>query len=194
MVDKNKLITQLSLKNGLLLSLVWIVIFALLYFINPVIIFTSFWISLVVWVLMIALLVFVGMNTRKEIGGFWTFGQAFKSFLIISLILAFTSVLYNFVLVKVINPNYPVEAGVAIRESQKSMMEKLGVPEDKIDEAIEKAGNPADQLRPTIKNTTTGFGVSIAVYGIISLILAAIMKKTEPIRFDSLEDREPTVE
>lgn len=190
MVDKDKLITQLSLKNGLILALVWLVIYSLLYFINPVMIFTNFWIPLLIWVILIVLLVMVGISTRKEVGGFWTFGQAFKSFLIISLILSFTSVIYSLVLVKVINPNYPTEAAAAIQDSQKAMMVKFGVPPEKIDEAIAKAGNPAEKLQPTLKNLTINFGVSIAVFGVISLILAAILKKNEPIVFTTLPEDE----
>lgn len=190
MVDKDKLITQLSLKKGLILALVWLVIYSLLYFINPVMIFTNFWIPLLIWVILIVLLVMVGISTRKEVGGFWTFGQAFKSFLIISLILSFTSVIYSLVLVKVINPNYPTEAAAAIQDSQKAMMVKFGVPPEKIDEAIAKAGNPAEKLQPTLKNLTINFGVSIAVFGVISLILAAILKKNEAIVFTTLPEDE----
>ena len=190
MEDKNKLITQLSLKNGLILAVVWIVIYALLYFINPVMIFTNFWISLVIWIIVIVLLVIIGKNIRTEIGGFWTFGEAFKSFLIIALILSFTSVLYNVVLIKVINPRYPAEAAAAIQESQKAMMEKFGVSSDQIDEAMAKTGNMEEKLQPTVKNMTTNFGYSIAVYGVLALILAAILKKNEPILFSTLQDDE----
>ncbi|MGY3052287.1 putative Tic20 family protein [Pedobacter sp. UYEF25] len=190
MEDKNKLITLLSLKNGLILAAVWIVIYAVLYFINPVMIFTNFWISLVIWVVVIVLLVIIGKSIRTEIGGFWTFGQAFKSFLIIALILSFTSVLYNVVLIKVINPNYPAEAASAIQDSQKAMMEKFGASSDQIDEAIAKSGNMEEKLQANVKNMTTNFGYSIAVYGVLALILAAILKKNEPILFSTLQDDE----
>lgn len=191
MENKNKMITQLSLKNGLILALVWIVIYAVLYFINPVMIFTNFWISLVIWVVLITLLVIIGKNIRKEIGGFWNFGQAFKSFLIISIILSFTSVIYSVILIKVINPDYPTEAASAIQDSQKAMMEKLGVGSDQIDAAMAKAGDQSEKLQPTLKNLTTNFGVSMAIYGILSLILAAILKKNEPIVFNTLQDDGP---
>lgn len=193
MEDKNKLITQLSLKNGLILALVWIVIYGILYFINPVMIFTNFWISLIIWIVVIVFLVIIGKNIRKEIGGFWTFGQAFKSFLIIALILSFTSVLYNFILIKVVNPEYPSEAATAIQDSQRAMMEKFGATSDQIDDAIAKSGNMEDQLKPTLKNMTTNFGYSIAVYGVLALILAAILKKNEPIKFDLSPEDEPIV-
>lgn len=194
MEDKNKFITRLSLKNGFILALIWIVIYAVLYFINPVMIFTNFWISLVIWIVVVALLVIIGKNIRTEIGGFWTFGQAFKSFLILALILSFTSVLYNLVLIKVINPEYPAQAASAIQDSQKAMMEKLGVPSEQIDDAIAKSGNMEEKLQPTVKNMTTNFGYSIAVYGVLALILAAILKKNEPIVFTTLQEEEPLPE
>lgn len=184
-MDKSALISKLSLKNGFMLAAVSVVISLALHFIDPVLIYTSFVAQIGIFILFIALLVVVGINIRKEIGGFWTFGEAFKAFLIISLILALTATLYNVVLMKFIDPDLPQKAAAAIEDAQRAMMEKFGMASEQIDEAMAKAGNMQEKLEPSFKNIFTSFGVSLALYGVLSLILSAILKKKQPIVLDS---------
>ncbi|QNN43402.1 DUF4199 domain-containing protein [Pedobacter roseus] len=184
-MDKSALISKLSLKNGFMLAAVSVVLSLTLHFIDPVLVYTSFLAQVGIFVLFIALLVVVGINIRKEIGGFWTFGEAFKAFLIISLILALTATLYNVILMKFIDPDLPAKAAAAIEDAQRAMMEKFGMAKEQVDEAMAKAGNMQEKLEPTFKNIFTSFGVSLALYGVLSLILSAILKKKEPVRLDS---------
>ncbi|MFC4212493.1 DUF4199 domain-containing protein [Pedobacter lithocola] len=189
-MDKSTLITKLSLKYGFILGAVLIVISLTLYFIDPFMLYTNFAMPFIILIVFIALLVFSGINIRKEIGGYWTFGEAFKSFLIIALILSITSVLYNVVLMKFIDPDLPAKAAAAIEDSQRAMMEKFGMASEQIDEAMTKAGNMEEKLAPTLKNSFTSFGVSIAMYAVLGLILAAILKKKEPVTFNTLPQQE----
>lgn len=184
-MDKSALISKLSLKYGFILAAVSLVLSFTLHFINPVMMYTNFALPFIVLIIFLVLLVFVGITIRREIGGFWTFGEAFKSFLIISLILALTAVLYNILLMKVVDPDLPAKAAAAIEESQRAMMTKFGMGNDEIDAALEKAGNMQEKLEPTLKNSFTSFGVSLAMYGFLSLILAAILKKKEPVNLSA---------
>ena len=184
-MDKSALISKLAIKNGLMLAAVSIIVSLTLHFIDPVLIYTSFAAQIGIFVLFIVLLVVVGINIRKEIGGFWTFGEAFKAYLIISLILALTATLYNVILMKFIDPDLPQRAAAAIEEAQRAMMEKFGMASEQIDEAIAKVVNMQEKLEPTFKNIFTSFGVSLALYGVLSLILSAILKKKQPVTFDS---------
>jgi hypothetical protein len=184
-MDKSALISKLAIKNGLMLAAVSVIVSLTLHFIDPVLIYTSFAAQIGIFVLFIVLLVVVGINIRKEIGGFWTFGEAFKAYLIISLILALTATLYNVILMKFIDPDLPQRAAAAIEEAQRAMMEKFGMASEQIDEAIAKGGNMQEKLEPTFKNIFTSFGVSLALYGVLSLILSAIIKKKQPVTFDS---------
>ncbi len=188
MEEKNKQITSLSLKNGLILGIISIVLSATLYFVDPLFVITHFWVALIVGILNIVLLVVFGLNIRKEIGGFWNFSQAFKSFLIISLILIISTTIYSIVIVKIVNPDYPAQAASALIDAQKKMMSSFNLSPDQIDEAIAKAGNMEEKFQPSVKNLTTNFAISLAIYAVISLILAAILKKHEPLVFDSLPD------
>jgi hypothetical protein len=188
MEDRNAMITQLSVKNGLLIALITVVISLILYFIDPLMMYTSFWGSMLGFVIFIVLLVVVGQSIRKAVGGYWTFGEAFKSFLIVSLILTIATTLYNILLMGVIDPDLPAKAGAVIEDSQRQMFEKIGLSTEEIDEALSKSGSMEDRLKITFKNVITSFGVVLAVYGVLSLILAAILKKTKPVHLTGSDE------
>lgn len=188
MENRNSIITKLSVKNGLLIGLITIVVSLCLHFIDPLMMYTSTWVAILSFVIVIVLLVVVGISTRKELGGYWTFGEAFKSFLIIALILAVLTTLYNIVLMTLIDPDLPARAGAVVEESQRQMMEKFGMSQDQIDEAMAKSGSMEDRLKITFKNVITSFGVGLAIYAVIGLILAAILKKKEPVFVNETED------
>lgn len=188
MENKNTTITQLSVKNALIISLITIVISVCFYLVDPLLMYTNFWVGMLSFVLFIVLLVVVGLSIRKTVGGYWTFGEAFKSFLIMALILTISTTIYNILLMSVIDPDLPARAGVAIEDSQRQMMENLGLSTEEIDTALEKSGSMEERLQITFKNVVTSFGVGLAVYGVISLILAVILKKTPPFFVPGKED------
>jgi len=188
MENRSTTITQLSVKNALIIALITVVISLCFYFVDPLLMYTNFWVGMFSFVIFIVLLVVVGKSIRKAVGGYWTFGEAFKSFLTMALILTITTTLYNVILMKVIDPELPAKAAVAIEESQRQMMEKLGLSTEEIDTALEKAGGMEERLQITFKNVVTSFGVGLAIYGVISLILAAILKKNPPFFVPGKED------
>jgi hypothetical protein len=183
MEERQKLLNGLSAKNGLVIALVSIVLSLIIHFIDPLMLFTTWWIGLLLMVIFIALLVYAGKTIRTEVGGFWTFGEAFKSFLIMGLIVTALSTVYNVVLRTVIDPELPAKAGAATDENARAMMAKFGMQQDQIDEAMAKQGNSEDKLKVTAKNVVTDFGISLAIFGVFALILAAIMKKKAPVKF-----------
>ncbi len=181
MEEKQRLINSLSLKNGLIIGAISVVLSLVMYFIDPLMAFTNWWVGLILIVVFLALLVYAGQSIRKEVGGFWTFGEAFKSFLIMGLIITAISTVYNVMLMKVIDPDLPARAGAAIDENTRTMMAKFITDEEQLEKALAESGSGQSKLEITGKNLVTGIGVSLAIYGVLSLILAAIMKKPEPI-------------
>ncbi|MHA4894818.1 DUF4199 domain-containing protein [Pedobacter sp. PWIIR3] len=182
MEEKQKQINSLSLKNGLIIGAISVVLSLAMYFIDPLMAFTNWWIGICMIILFLALLVYSGKTIRQEVGGYWTFGEAFKSFLIMGLIITAISTVYNVVLMKVIDPDLPARAGAAIDENTRAMMTKFITDKDQLEEALAKSGSGQSKLEITGKNLVTSIGVSLAIYGVLSLILAAIMKKTPPIK------------
>ena len=71
----------------------------------------------------------------------------------------------------------PAAAQEAV-EAAKTMMEKMGLPEEQVDVAMEKVAADLKSPMSVIKNSAS----SIFFGAIIALIMAAIMKK-EPSKF-----------
>ncbi|EDM38667.1 hypothetical protein PBAL39_21380 [Pedobacter sp. BAL39] len=187
-LGEKKTLNTMAATNGVIIAIVTLVLSLVIHFIDPVLPYTSLLVQLFSFVVFIGLLVYAGTSIRKELGGFWTFGDAFKSFLIIALILAAVTTVYNVVLMTVIDPELPKKAAVAIEESQRSMMARFGATEEQIEEALAQGGNMEERLRITPKNVVTSFGVGLAIYGIIALIMAAILKKNPPLFKPTTED------
>lgn len=185
---EKKTLNQLAATNGLIIAIITLVLSLVIHFIDPLLPYTSFMVQILSFIIFIGLLVYAGTSIRKELGGYWTFGDAFKSFLVMALILTAVTTVYNIVLMTVIDPELPAKAATAIEESQRSMMAKMGVSEEQIDEALAKSGNMEERLRITPKNVVTSFGVGLAIYGVIALIMAAILKKNPPLFKPTVED------
>ena len=183
MEERQKLLNGLSAKNGLIIGIVSVVLSLVIHFIDPLLLYTSMWIGLVLMVIFIGLLVYAGKTIRTELGGFWKFSEAFKSFLIMGLIITALSTVYNVVLRTVIDPDLPAKAGAASDDNAKAMMAKFGMQQEQIDEAMAKQGSAEEKLKVTPKNIVTDFGISLAIFGVFALILAAIMKKNPPVKF-----------
>jgi len=180
-MERSKLLTQLSLKNGLVIGIVIIVISLAMYFVDPLMAYTNFWVGILTLIVFLSLMVYAGITIRKEAGGFWTFGEAFKSFLIMALVISALSTAYNALLMGVIDPDLPEKAGTAIDAKTREMLAKFTASEEQLEEAMAKSGSNVDKLKITPKNVLTSFGVMLAMYGVLSLILAAILKKQQPV-------------
>lgn len=169
---------QAAIKPGLTIGLVSVAITYLAYFINSSLL-ASGWFGLVAIILFFVLIIYFGKQYRSEIGGFMTFGTAFNFSFITIIISGLVSLIGQILLFHVVDPALP---GVLADETLKStleMMEKFGANPDDL---------PAEQL-DEIRKTTEGnftilgqlknFGFGLIIYAIISLIVAAIIKKRD---------------
>ncbi|MBL7818623.1 MAG: DUF4199 domain-containing protein [Saprospiraceae bacterium] len=122
----------------------------------------------------IALYVFALREHRdQELDGFMTFKRAFYLAFMIGLLSTVIVLIFNYIYMNFISPS----AMDAQLETTRTMMEKFGMPEDKLDEAIEKQ---RQSLSSPLSIVTGLFGAGIVV-AILSLIVAAIMKKERPM-------------
>jgi hypothetical protein len=186
-MEQTKTINQLAAKNGLIIGIVTVVFSLALHFVDPLLQFTNSWVGFISFAIFIGLLIYAGKAIRTEIGGYWKFSDAFKAFLVISLIVATISVVFNVLMVTVIDPDLPATAGAAMDENNRAMMAKFGMTEEQIDQAQAQSGPMEEHLKPTGKNLLISFGTILAIYGVISLIMAAILKKNPPIKLQEVE-------
>jgi len=186
-------INNFSVKNGLLIGLIVVVLNVVYYIIDPLFAFTNTWVGIFSLVLLITLLVVLGLDVRKKIGGYWSYGQAFTSLIIMAAIVVLLSTIYSFILFKFVDPQLPAKATAALLEKTTATLNNLGMDQSKIDAATEsfKNGEMEAKLQPTLKNELVAFVTGVLIYGVISLIIAAIIKKKAPlipVSFDEPEE------
>lgn len=109
---------------------------------------------------------------RTEGNGFITFGNAFRSSLVISLIGGITGAAFMVLFVEVIDPSFKD----FILQKQMDQMAEMGMSEDAVEQAIENAA----RYQTPFWMFTWGVMGSLLMGVIISLIMGAILKKPDP--------------
>ena len=184
-------IYKLSVRNGLIIAGISTVISIVLYIINPLLVYTNYVLLGLNFAIAIALLVVLGLDIRRNIGGFWSFGQAFLSLMIISVISIFIGIMLNFILFKFVDPSLPTKVNDALQDKVTQALQKAGLDQDKIDQSTKQFtdGSSLANLQPTFINELKGFGGALVFYAIINLIVAACIKKSSPM-FAPVSDQE----
>ena len=121
------------------------------------------------------------VQLRKAIGGYWSFSVALKH---IYIMLAVAAVLgfAGTTLFNVVTPNLQMKAIENTQNLTIEMMEAANAPDEQIDESLALL----DQQKEAISNLSfgqiiKGLAVSLVMYFVLALILAAIFKKEQPI-------------
>ena len=111
-------------------------------------------------------------HREQELGGFMSFKRAFFLAFMIGMVSTVIVLIFNYIYMNFINPS----AMEAQLEMTRGMMEKFGMPEEQLDAAIEKQRQSLSSPMSMITGLL-GAGVVVAI---LSLIIAAIMKKERP--------------
>jgi len=191
---KNSSTNKLSMQYGLLVGVISVVLSIVFRIVDPAFQYSNWWVGIFTLIVMIVLLVFLTLDIRKKIGGYWSYGDAFKSLIIIAVFAVLISTIYNFVLFKFIDTGLPAKINSAVMDQTSAMLEKFGADQSKIDEATKQFQNGEFEasLKPTLINELKAVGYGLIVYAIIDLIIAACVKKKAPM-FAPPFDEEPSV-
>jgi hypothetical protein len=186
-------IGKLAIRYGLLIAGITIVLSIVFRIVNPLMQYTNIWVQLFSAAVAIFLMVIFGIEIRKSIGGYWSFGTAFKGLMTMSVFVILITILYSFILFKFIDPDMPTKINDASEAVMTERLAKMGMDQDKIDEVAKmfQNGEFKAKLEPTLKNEATAVGYSLAFYAVINLIIAACIKKNKPLTIDDAID--PTV-
>jgi len=158
---------------GLMTGLVNILYVLLLYLINPIMIISTWgWLAPVFTIVM---LVLAGLNVRTLFGGAINFKKALKvvflTYVISALLLSFFYYsLYNFI---------DTELGEILKQEAIENIDKLTITFGGSDEVVDRAMEELEkqEFTPTLGQTALNFLYSCIFGIIISLIIAAIIKK-----------------
>jgi len=183
METKNSLFSS-SLKSGLIIGAVSIVLFIIMYVadIKPVGIMQPILIGLLSLAISIVILIILFKNYRTQIGGFISFKDAFLYCLIALFVAVLISTLFTFAFIQLIEPDYYKN----IMEAQKTFMENYlsgKVSDEQMAKTMDDIDAQAAKMG-TVTYTLKSLLTSTIVSGIIALIVAAIMKK-KPEMFDN---------
>jgi len=169
----NKL--AIPLRMGLLIGIFKIILSTIQYefFVSGFISMMAF--LLLQLILTIVLLIVTGNMQRKAVGGFISFGDAFAAILIAVLISSVLSFTYDYIYIKFIDP----EMMDKIRESSMAFAEKMGAPQESLDEMSRKFDQQqADSINFGKQLIQLLKGLIFNI--IVGLICAAIVKKKRP--------------
>jgi hypothetical protein len=125
------------------------------------------------------IVIYAGIDYRKSIGGFISYGKAFQHGFLILALSGLIGSIFNIVMYNVIDTELPQKLVDASIENTRAMLEGFGTPEDKMDEALENAKeSTANQF--TIGGIAKGY-IMIAVFSaIMALISSIFVRKNQP--------------
>ena len=185
-METNKSLYGSSLKTGLIIGAVSIVVFLISYVldIKPVGFMKPLLILFIGITINIVLLVILFKKYRTETGGFISFKNAFIYCFIAFGIAVLVSQLFSYLFVQIIEPEYYKN----IMEAQRTFMENYltgKIPDEQIAEQLDKMDEKMAEIGSisTLLKNTLG---SIVFGGIVALIVAAIMKK-KPEMFETTD-------
>jgi hypothetical protein len=168
-----------SAKYGLILSLALIILNFVSDSIDPLGRFDNIYIKGFSFMINIALLYSMSVDIRKSTGGYWSYGEAASSLLIIVFFVALITTAYNFILFKFIEPDLPSKLKDAKIAEVISKLNAMGLDQESIDKVVKplQDGEMEAKLKPTLINELKSFALSFLLLCIESLIIAVFVKK-----------------
>ena len=169
---------QHAAKWGLILGGVSIALTVIAYAVNYTIL--ADW-KFVIFVLLLLLgaTIYAGINYRNEIGGFLPYGKAFQHGFVLLAISGIISTIFMILLYTVIDTELPAKLTEVSIENAQKMMESFGMPEDKMDQAIEDARKRSEGQFSAI-GSIKSYGFGLIFYAIVSLITSIFVRKNPP--------------
>ena len=166
-----------ALKMGLYVGVASVIMTLLFYLIDPSL-FAKWWLNLIILVIVVVAVVIMGKNYRMSIGGYMSFGEAFKHGFIIFLVSGFISGVFTILLFQVIDSELKNVVSDAAIEQTSEMLEKFGMDEDQIEEALIETESSMEESFSLV-GQIKGQVWAIAFYLILSLITGLIVRKEE---------------
>jgi len=135
------------------------------------------------WIPVIMVLVLIlGFNLRKKMGGYINFKEALQYALVAYLIYEIIYAIATYVLFVVIDPLLTKKLLDAIMKTTTDWMRSFGTPQAKIDEAIANANK--QKVETSAGNIVKGIAWSLIWDFAKSLLIAWIVKKDRPADLD----------
>jgi hypothetical protein len=169
---------QASVRAGLVMGLISVVMIYFIYFIDSSLL-ASGGFGLISMAIFFGLAIYFGIQHRKDLGGFMPYGKAFNFSLQTLIISGAVTLIGQILLFHLIDTSLPQVLAEITFENSLKMMEMIGQNPDSLPVEV------IDNLREQAEGTFTlfgqlkNFGIALIGSAIIALILAAILKKRD---------------
>ncbi len=163
------------IQYGVMSAVVGILVYIILYlggvkfFMSPVAYFA--------YAIPIIFAVLACLKQKKNQGGYLEFSKALKISFGVFVITSLATSILSYVLMNFIDLEFSQAMQQASMEMTEKMMKRFGAPQDTIDKALADAANKSPF---TLGKMALGFAFSCILWFLISLIIAAIVKKKNP--------------
>tara|TARA_R110002072_G_scaffold201753_3_gene359583 strand:- start:1978 stop:2553 length:576 start_codon:yes stop_codon:yes gene_type:complete len=176
----NEIIKKNSSKFGLISGGIAIAYFLAAYLIDEAL-FVNMILGIALWIAYIVFFILSVAQSKKALGGFISFKDAFSGFVLTAIIYSLLVTMFSIFLFNVMDPELGLRLKEASIEKSIEIWESIGLTDDQISESLEKM-EAMDTY--SISNLGKSFLYSIIGYSILGLIVAAIMKKDRPVFLD----------
>jgi hypothetical protein len=176
--EKDLLVSD-GLQQGLILSAINFLITVVMYLVKPEM-FASLWTLLIIFIVNFGFIIYSGISFRKKVGGYLTFGTAFLHCALVLFVATVIGTIVRIILFHVIDPqlvNFVTDTAI---ENTKNMMEGWNVPQDKIDETIDKMADDMPKQFAVSGMLISIFWPGLIYLAIFAAIGGAIAKKKKP--------------
>lgn len=177
----NEIVKKNGISFGVLLGVLSVVSTVIIYVTNPEN-FVSIWVGLSIFFINIILGIVAVSKTKKALGGFITFKEAFTTYFITMAISSLIGITFMFILFNFIDPSIKDTIMEATIKMSVNMMQSAGLKTEDIRKSIDAIKN-TDNF--SLLNQVKSFFVGLLVHTIIGLIVAAATKKENPNAFVS---------
>lgn len=135
------------------------------------------WLIVVYFFLVVLIGILSISAAKKGLGGFISFKDAFSTYFLVIVVGFLISSLISLLIFNVIDPGAQEEIKQMSIDKVTDMMENFDIPQENIDEAISKI---EAENTFSFMNQIKNYFLSLAIYSVFGLLLAAIMKKKNP--------------
>ena len=164
-----------SMNLGLYLGATLAAIVVLIYTVN-LDFMVEWWLSIALLTVVITFGVVAGIQAKNNNSGFLSFKGAFVNYFLTIAVGTAISAVVGIVIFNVVDPEAATYLNEQILLNSKQMMEGFGLPQEAIATALDEASKK-DNF--SIGSQVQSYVFSLALYALIGLIVALIVKKTD---------------
>jgi len=167
---------SLGVTFGVITGLVYIVLLLIRYsfFAYSPVAYNTF--AFIAYILILASFFFCGVQRKKQLGGYAETKEIFLTLFIAVLITEATYVLFNYVYLAFIDPDFQNKYPQVVHD----YLVQKGVSTEKVQAIVDKIKEQYHTITTSVVANAMGFGVWVVIDGILCLIFSLAIRKPRP--------------